>query len=84
MPRGCLKGFELLVQKRLLSSHLFLQLAQLCRHGVQADPGLLQLLVRRSDQVAAPVGRLPRIFQLTGGNQIRGITVLAQKVVSMK
>lgn len=45
--------------------HLFLQLAELSRHGLQADSRLLQLLVCRSDQVAAPVGRLTGIFQLT-------------------
>lgn len=59
------------VQRRLLSSHLFLQLAQLCGRGLQPDARLLQLLVRSSNQVAAPVGRLTSIFQLTGGNQSR-------------
>lgn len=48
-------------------SHLFLQLAELSRHGLQANSCLLQLLVCRSDQVAAPVGRLTGIFQLTEG-----------------
>lgn len=52
-----------------VSFHLFLQLAQLCRSGLQADAGLLQLLMRCSNQVAAPVGRLTSIFQLTGGTR---------------
>lgn len=39
----------------LIPDHLFLQLAELSGHGLQADSCLLELLVRRSNQVAAPV-----------------------------
>lgn len=49
----------------LLLTHLFLQLAELSGHGLQADPGLLELLMRGSHQVAAPVCRLTGVFQLT-------------------
>lgn len=45
-------------------AHLFLQLAQLGRRGLQTSPYLLQLLVGRSHQVTAPVCRLSSTFQL--------------------
>ena len=46
--------------------YLFLQLAELAGHGLQADACLLELLVGRPHQVAAPIRRLARVLQLTG------------------
>lgn len=54
--------------KLLISDHLFLQLAELSIHGLQADSCLLELLMCCSDQMAAPVRRLTGVFQLKERN----------------
>lgn len=54
----------------LISDHLFLQLAELSRCGLQADSSLLELLMCCSHQVAVPVRRLTRTFQLTERHKI--------------
>lgn len=46
--------------------YLFLQLAQLAWQALHSDPGLLQLFVGSSHQVAVPVSWLTGIFQLSG------------------
>lgn len=46
--------------------YLFLQLAQLAWQALHSDPGLLQLFMGSSHQVAVPVSWLTGIFQLTG------------------
>lgn len=46
--------------------HLLLELAELGREAVDADAGLLQLLVGGPHQVAVPLGRLPGVIQLEG------------------
>lgn len=47
-----------------VGTDLFLQLAELGGRGLQADPGLLQLLVGGADQVAASVRGLTGALQL--------------------
>lgn len=54
----------------LVPDHLFLQLAELRGHGLQAYSCLLELLVCCSNQVAAPVRRLTSIFQLMERNKV--------------
>lgn len=49
--------------------HLLLQLAELGRQAVDANAGLLQLLVGGPHQVAVPLSRLPGVIQLEGRAQ---------------
>lgn len=55
----------------LLDVHLLLQLTELRGRGLQTDSYLLQLLVCRSHQVAAPVRRLTSVFQLKKNQEIQ-------------
>ena len=49
--------------------HLLLELAELGGEAVDADAGLLQLLVGGPHQVAVPLRGLPGIIQLAGRTQ---------------
>lgn len=49
--------------------HLLLELAELGREAVDANAGLLQLLVGSPHQVAVPLSCLPGVIQLEGRTQ---------------
>lgn len=51
--------------------HLFLELAELGREAVNADPRLLELLMGSPHEVAVSLSRLPGIIQLQGAHSIR-------------